>query len=122
MFVRSIPLHARQQLNADYAAALRQVADAVATASALPCHLEFTSVVAEAGPDAPLGRVLLAWTSGPRRLRLEFDADGLVDYWCEPDSGPLALGDDGDCLATLLSWLGDRSGSEATAERAGAGL
>ncbi len=120
MFLRSISLRARRQLNADYAAALRQVADAVGSASMLPCSLEFTSVVAEKGPEAPLGRVLVSWTAGSRRLRVEFDADGLVDYWCEPDSGPLAVGDDGDCLSALLLWLGaDRAAAPTERTRAG---
>ena len=70
MFLRSIPLPARLRLNADYAAALRQVADAVGTASMLPCNLEFTSVVAEAGPEAPLVQLFTSEYDIAQRQRM----------------------------------------------------
>lgn len=110
MNARSVPLHddVCRRLNADYAAALQQVAGALASASFVPSHLEFTAVGSDGGVDSALGRVLLSWTVGPRRLRLEFDADGLVDYQCEPDAGPLPLSGSGDGLGALLAWLGDR--------------
>src|SRR5689334_10621694 len=106
MISPSIPLHARRQMNLDYASALRHVAEMIAPAPALPRRVEFTSVVAAPGAESPRGHVLLSWSCGPRTLRLEFDADGLVDYWCDPDWGPPAAGGDGDVLASLFAWLG----------------
>src|SRR5215217_2856813 len=92
MFLLSIPTHARRQMNSEYAMALRRVAEVVATAPALPRRLEFTSIVPAIAEGDSRGHVLLTWTSGSRTLRLEFDADGPVDYWCEPDCGPLPGG------------------------------
>src|SRR3954447_17025643 len=106
MFLPTIPVHAHRDVNLDYAAALRHVAETIATAPALPRRVEFTSVVAGLGAEPPRGHVLLSWSSGPRSMRLEFDADGLVDYWCEPDCGPPAVGGDGDVLSSLFAWLG----------------
>jgi hypothetical protein len=106
MFSPSIPLQARRQMNLDYASALGHVAGMVATAPALPRRVEFTSVVAGPVADTARGHVLLSWSCGPRTLRLEFDADGLVDYWCDPDWGPPPVGSDGDVLASLFAWLG----------------
>ena len=106
MISQSIPLHARRQINLEYASALRHVGEMIATAPALPRRVEFTSVVAAPGAEPPRGHVLLSWSSGPRTLRLEFDSDGLVDYWCEPDCGPPPVGGDGDVFASLFAWLG----------------
>jgi len=106
MFLPPIPVHAHRELNLDYAAALRHVAQLIATAPVLPRRVEFTSVVAGLSAESARGHVLLSWTCGPRSLRLEFDADGLIDYWCNPDWGPPTVEGDGDVLASLFAWLG----------------
>jgi hypothetical protein len=103
----SIPLHARSRLNRGYAASLRHAAGVIAAApsSLAPDQVDFTPVLSEAGTDAPTGHVILTWLSSGRALRLEFDADGLVDYWCDPDVGPLPVAVDGDLYQVLFTWL-----------------
>jgi len=104
-----MPAHAHQPLNIAYAAALRHVGEVVSSAPMLPRRLEFTSIIRGLASEESLGRVLLVWTVGLHSLRLEFDADGLVDYWLEPDSGPLPIGEGHDVLGSLFAWLVDRS-------------
>ena len=104
MTLLTIPPHARRQVNLEYAAALRHVAQVVASAPLTPRRLEFTSIVSDGSSPGGVGHVLLAWVAGPRTLHLEFDHDGVVDYWSQPDCGPLSF-DEGDALGSLFAWL-----------------
>src|SRR5262245_54078343 len=91
-----MPAHAHQSLNLAYAAALRHVGEVLSLAPMLPRRLEFTSIIRGLASEESLGRVLLVWTVGFHSLRVEFDADGVVDYWLEPDSGPMPIGEGDD--------------------------
>ena len=82
----SIPLHARSQLNRGYAASLRHVAEVIAAAppSQAPNVADFTPVLSGEGRKRPVGHVILTWLPSERALRLEFDADGLIDTGVTP--------------------------------------
>jgi hypothetical protein len=86
---------------------LRHAAAVIASAppSLAPDQVDFTPVLSEEGGEGPVGHVILTWLSSARALRLEFDADGLVDYWCDPDVGPLPVAVDGDLYRALFTWV-----------------
>jgi hypothetical protein len=100
-----MPVCTLQPLNLAYAATLRHVGEVIASAPVLPLRVEFTSIIRGLASEESLGRVLLIWAVGRSRLRLEFDADGLVDYWLEPDPGPIAIGEGENVLDSLFAWL-----------------
>jgi hypothetical protein len=78
---------------------------AAAPPNLAPDQVDFTPVLSEEGTGGAVGHVILTWLSASRALRLEFDADGLVDYWCDPDVGPLPVAVDGDLYEVLFTWL-----------------
>jgi hypothetical protein len=86
---------------------LRHAAVVIAAAppSLAPDQVDFTPVLSEEETAEPVGHVILTWLSAARALRLEFDSDGLVDYWCDPDVGPLPVAVDGDLYRVLFTWL-----------------
>jgi hypothetical protein len=104
-------------LNRGYAAALRHVAEVIAAAppSQAPDQVDFTPVLSEEGRERPVGHVILTWLSPTRALRLEFDADGMVDYWCDPDEGPLPVAVDATC--TERSSLGSQARNDLGGSR-----
>lgn len=86
---------------------MRHAARVVETAplSLAPDQIDFAPVLSDEGKDEAVGHVIQTWLVAQRALRLEFDADGLVDYWCDPDEGPLPVDGDGDLYRALFAWL-----------------